>query len=82
MVLNIAKDSITRSPLYTIYGEMLSGITVVRAFGSSTKFLRDMLCLINAVCSNVVPSPLQYSLLNVANRTLHHTTGCGAVSDL
>ncbi|KAH9947499.1 multidrug resistance-associated ABC transporter [Amylocystis lapponica] len=36
-------DSVTRSPLYSIYGETISGVTVVRAFGASSKFLRDML---------------------------------------
>ncbi|KAI0748272.1 multidrug resistance-associated ABC transporter [Daedaleopsis nitida] len=36
-------DSVTRSPLYTIYGEAIAGVAVVRAFGASSKFLRDML---------------------------------------
>ncbi|KAI0792249.1 multidrug resistance-associated ABC transporter [Abortiporus biennis] len=36
-------DSVTRSPLYSIYGETIAGVTVVRAFGASSKFLRDML---------------------------------------
>ncbi|KAL0959849.1 hypothetical protein HGRIS_011525 [Hohenbuehelia grisea] len=36
-------DSVTRSPLYSIYGETISGVTIIRAFGASTKFLRDML---------------------------------------
>ncbi|TFK86901.1 ATP-binding cassette transporter [Polyporus arcularius HHB13444] len=36
-------DSVTRSPLYSIYGETISGAAVVRAFGASSKFLRDML---------------------------------------
>ncbi|CDO71111.1 hypothetical protein BN946_scf184844.g115 [Trametes cinnabarina] len=36
-------DSVTRSPLYSIYGETISGVTVLRAFGASSKFLRDML---------------------------------------
>ncbi|EMD35632.1 hypothetical protein CERSUDRAFT_85569 [Gelatoporia subvermispora B] len=37
-------DSVTRSPLYSIYGETIAGVTVIRAFGASSKFLRDMLC--------------------------------------
>lgn len=37
------KDSVTRSPLYSIYGETIAGVTVIRAFGASSKFLRDML---------------------------------------
>ncbi|EPQ52410.1 hypothetical protein GLOTRDRAFT_26339, partial [Gloeophyllum trabeum ATCC 11539] len=36
-------DSVTRSPLYSIYGETISGVTIIRAFGASSKFLRDML---------------------------------------
>ncbi|KAG8964201.1 hypothetical protein FRC03_002096 [Tulasnella sp. 419] len=35
-------DSVTRSPLYTIYGESIAGVAVLRAFGASTKFLREM----------------------------------------
>ncbi|KAI5886823.1 P-loop containing nucleoside triphosphate hydrolase protein [Schizophyllum commune H4-8] len=36
-------DSVTRSPLYSLYGETISGVTILRAFGASTKFMRDML---------------------------------------
>ncbi|KAJ3515541.1 hypothetical protein NLJ89_g1687 [Agrocybe chaxingu] len=36
-------DSVTRSPLYSIYGETIAGVTIIRAFGASSKFLRDML---------------------------------------
>ncbi|KAF8518400.1 multidrug resistance-associated ABC transporter [Hysterangium stoloniferum] len=36
-------DSVTRSPLYSIYGETISGVTILRAFGAGSKFLRDML---------------------------------------
>jgi ABC-type multidrug transport system fused ATPase/permease subunit len=36
-------DSVTRSPLYSIYGETISGVTILRAFGASSKFLRDMM---------------------------------------
>lgn len=36
-------DSVTRSPLYSIYGETIAGVTVLRAFGASSKFLRDMM---------------------------------------
>lgn len=35
-------DSVTRSPLYSIYGETIAGVTVIRAFGASSTFLRDM----------------------------------------
>ncbi|GJE85243.1 multidrug resistance-associated ABC transporter [Phanerochaete sordida] len=40
-------DSVTRSPLYSIYGEAIAGVTVIRAFGASSKFLRDMLCCVD-----------------------------------
>ncbi|KZV66005.1 ATP-binding cassette transporter [Peniophora sp. CONT] len=36
-------DSATRSPLYSIYGETIAGVAIIRAFGASSKFLRDML---------------------------------------
>ncbi|KAF8842919.1 P-loop containing nucleoside triphosphate hydrolase protein [Paxillus ammoniavirescens] len=36
-------DSVTRSPLYSIYGETIAGVTILRAFGASSKFLRDMI---------------------------------------
>ncbi|EMD35635.1 hypothetical protein CERSUDRAFT_85574 [Gelatoporia subvermispora B] len=36
-------DSVSRSPLYSIYGETIAGVTVIRAFGASSKLLRDML---------------------------------------
>lgn len=43
------KDSVTRSPLYSIYGETIAGVTVVRAFGASSKYLRDMLRCVDTV---------------------------------
>ncbi|KAG8808267.1 hypothetical protein FRC17_004027, partial [Serendipita sp. 399] len=36
-------DSVSRSPLYSIYSEAIAGVAIVRAFGASSKFLRDML---------------------------------------
>ena len=44
-------DSVTRSPLYSIYGETISGVTILRAFGASSKFLRDMLKSVDTVLS-------------------------------
>ncbi|KAG9120664.1 hypothetical protein FRC07_003763, partial [Ceratobasidium sp. 392] len=35
-------DSVTRSPLYSVYGEAIAGVSVIRAFGASTVFLREM----------------------------------------
>ncbi|KAJ6579193.1 multidrug resistance-associated ABC transporter, partial [Mycena vulgaris] len=36
-------DSVTRSPLYSMYSETIAGVAILRAFGGSSKFLRDML---------------------------------------
>ncbi|EIN12781.1 multidrug resistance-associated ABC transporter [Punctularia strigosozonata HHB-11173 SS5] len=36
-------DSVSRSPVLSIYGETISGVPVIRAFGASTKFMADML---------------------------------------
>jgi hypothetical protein len=43
-------DSVSRSPLYSVYGETISGVTIIRAFGASSKFLRDMLRCVDTVC--------------------------------
>jgi hypothetical protein len=52
-------DSVTRSPLYSIYGETISGVTILRAFGASSKFLRDMLCCVDTV-SHIATLGVQY----------------------
>lgn len=49
-------DSVTRSPLYSIYGETIAGVTVVRAFGASSKYLRDMLTCVDTVSKVLYPS--------------------------
>ncbi|KAM0756050.1 P-loop containing nucleoside triphosphate hydrolase protein [Meredithblackwellia eburnea MCA 4105] len=36
-------DSVTKSPLYSIYGEAIAGVSVIRAFGSSARFMKLML---------------------------------------
>jgi hypothetical protein len=43
-------DSFSQSPLYSIYGETISGVTIIRAFGASSKFLRDTLRCVDTVC--------------------------------
>ncbi|KAJ7126325.1 P-loop containing nucleoside triphosphate hydrolase protein [Mycena epipterygia] len=53
----------TRSPLYSVYSETIAGVTVLRAFGASSKFLRDML---RCVDTNSNP----YYWLWVVNRWL------------
>jgi hypothetical protein len=45
----VVTDSVTRSPLYSIYGETIAGVTIIRAFGASSKFLRDMLRCVDIV---------------------------------
>lgn len=47
-------DSVTRSPLYSLYGETIAGVSVLRAFGASSKFMRDMLRCADTV-RDVVP---------------------------
>ena len=42
--------SITSSPLFSIYGETISGLTIIRAFGMPTKFLKDMIICADMVC--------------------------------
>ncbi|KAJ7122930.1 multidrug resistance-associated ABC transporter [Mycena epipterygia] len=36
-------ESVTQSPLYSTYSENIAGVAVLRAFGASSKVLRDML---------------------------------------
>ncbi|KAJ7598846.1 multidrug resistance-associated ABC transporter [Mycena floridula] len=36
-------DAVTRSPVYSIYEEIISGQTLLRAFGAGSYFLRDMM---------------------------------------
>lgn len=47
--LPCALDSVTRSPLYSLYGETIAGVGVLRAFGASTKFMREMLRCVDTV---------------------------------
>ncbi|KAJ7826783.1 multidrug resistance-associated ABC transporter [Mycena olivaceomarginata] len=41
----------TRSPLYSMYSETITGVTILRAFGASSKFLRDMLRAVDTNCN-------------------------------
>ena len=72
-------DSVTRSPLYSIYGETIAGVAVVRAFGASSKFLRDMIC-----CADTVGDLSLVGLSGIGSCTVFRTlilrTGCGKVS--
>lgn len=58
-------DSVTRSPLYSIYGETISGVTILRAFGASSKFLRDMLRCVDTVRNRSYLLPCRQLWLNV-----------------
>jgi len=71
-------DSVTRSPLYSLYGETIAGVGVLRAFGASSKFMRDMLRCVDTVGVGI----LFYhpTAADEAIRTLTRTTGCGEVS--
>ncbi|KAH8825289.1 multidrug resistance-associated ABC transporter [Flagelloscypha sp. PMI_526] len=40
-------DSVSRSPLYSMFNETIAGVTVIRAFGASSKFLKDIMRLLN-----------------------------------
>ncbi|CAK5268515.1 unnamed protein product [Mycena citricolor] len=46
-------DSVTRSPVYSMYSETIAGVSVLRAFGAGSKFLRQML---RALDTNANPS--------------------------
>lgn len=36
-------DSVSKSPLYSIYDEAISGAAVIRAFGSEARFMKEFL---------------------------------------
>ena len=65
----------TRSPLYSLYGETISGVPILRAFGAGSKFLRDMMR-----CVDTVSSLNALLFAQVVSRTSTHFTGCGVVS--
>ena len=52
-------QSVSRSPLYSIYGETIAGAQVLRAFGAGSKFMRDML---SCVDTNTNPSYWQWGV--------------------
>lgn len=67
-------DSVTRSPLYSIYGETIAGVTVIRAFGASSVFLREML---RCVDTNACPFVFCLSSPITTSDTFLDTMGCG-----
>ncbi|KAH7925973.1 P-loop containing nucleoside triphosphate hydrolase protein [Leucogyrophana mollusca] len=52
-------DSVSRSPIYSIYGETIAGVTILRAFGASSKFMRDMM---RCTDSNMNPNYWQWGV--------------------
>ena len=70
-------DSVSRSLLYSIYGETIAGVPIIRAFGASTKFLRDMLRCVDTVC-HIFPYPIN-SYAQTLGRMLTPVIGCGEV---
>ena len=44
--------------MYSIYGETIAGVAVLRAFGASSKFLRDMLRCVDTVSSSSLADDL------------------------
>jgi hypothetical protein len=77
LIALLVADSVTRSPLYSIYGETIAGVTILRAFGASSKFLRDMLRCVDTVSVAVKTSPSAIHRHNY--RTRIRTIGCGEV---
>ena len=75
----VFQDSVTRSPLYSIYGETIAGVAVVRAFGASSKFLRDMLRCVDTVRLLDISS-VYLALIFQFLRTVTRIIGCGEVS--
>ena len=76
--VDFATDSVTRSPLYSLYGETIAGVGVLRAFGASSKFMRDMLRCADTVRAVVLP--YRPTIADSPTRTPTRTTGCGEVS--
>ncbi|SCZ89011.1 BZ3500_MvSof-1268-A1-R1_Chr1-1g00891 [Microbotryum saponariae] len=40
-------DSVSKSPIFSIFGESLAGVSTIRAFGDSTRFMRDIFKLVD-----------------------------------
>ena len=43
-------DSVTKSPLFSLYGETVSGVSVIRAYGCPSRFLATVLQRIDTKC--------------------------------
>lgn len=40
-------ESVTRSPMFSVFGEVLSGVASIRAFGDSARFTKQIFSLLN-----------------------------------
>lgn len=77
-------DSVARSPLYSIYGETIAGAPILRAFGASSKFMRDMLRYVD---TNINPNYWQWAVnrwlsarFDLLSAVTVGVTGCIAVA--
>ncbi|KAJ7691594.1 P-loop containing nucleoside triphosphate hydrolase protein [Mycena rosella] len=54
----------TRSPLYSMYSETIAGVAILRAFGASSKFLRDMLRCVDTNSNPTTGSGIRFNILS------------------
>ena len=40
-------DSVTKSPIFGVFGEVLNGVSTIRAYGDSTRFAKSLFALID-----------------------------------
>lgn len=62
-----------------MYGETISGVTIIRAFGASSKFLRDMLRHVDTVSRPKTTVDKYLTFTTSESRTLIPFIGCGEV---
>lgn len=72
--------SITRSPQYAIVDETITGVPVIRAFGASSKILRDMLRIVDTVSRSCASRLLCVASTHGILRMPARRIGCGPVS--
>jgi hypothetical protein len=70
LIALLVADSVTRSPLYSIYGETIAGVTILRAFGASSKFLRDMLRCVDTVSVAVKTPHPQFTVIIIERESV------------
>lgn len=40
-------DSVTKSPIFSVFGEVLNGVSTIRAYGDSTRFAKTLFALLD-----------------------------------